>query len=301
MSDLKSSVEDCLKRESRIHSSDKIVSMKSVGGGRINKAYLVKTATGSQYFVKQKGESTSFDKSMCVRMFQTEIDGLRGFRKINTIRVPEPICVGELSNGAFIITEAIEMRPLCNERLLGEKLAAMHLVKGPDRFGLDTDNFIGSIPQPNAWHESWVDFLRMRLEFQFKLAQLPAPLDKQANELLARLPEIFKDTEIVPSLIHGDLWSGNCAADEDGNPVIYDPAVYWGHHEAELGAMRLFGGYGKEFYSAYHSRIPKAPGFDTRGMIYELYHIVNHYNLFGNRFLGQCQNLLERILSKHVV
>ncbi|KAJ2556650.1 hypothetical protein EV175_001859 [Coemansia sp. RSA 1933] len=188
------------------------------------------------------------------------------------IRVPKPIGVGELSNGAFIVIEAIKMRPLYDEALLGKQLALMHLNRGSEKFGLAGDNFIGSTPQPNGWYENWVDFLHMRLEFQFKLAKLllPAKINMMASELLVRLPEFFKGIYVVPSL--------------------------WGHHESELGIMRMFGGYSAEFYDAYHSHIPKAPGFDKRVMIYELYHVVNHYNIFGS-YLDRCQSLLEGILS----
>ncbi|KAJ2399020.1 hypothetical protein GGI23_002896 [Coemansia sp. RSA 2559] len=296
MSEFELAIEACLKKEMQISSKERVVNIQTARGGTINDAYIATTSNGSKYFVKRHSQSASFDKRACLHMFQTEADGLRELRKANVIRVPKPICVGELSNGAFIIIEAIKMHPLHNEVLFAEQLAAMHSIRGPKKFGLDKDNFIGSIPQPNGWHENWVDLLRMRLEFQFKLAQFPEEIDKQARKLLDRLPEFFQGIKVVPSLVHGDIWSGNCMVDENRNPVIFDPAAYWGHHEAELGMMRIFGGYSAEFYKAYHSRIPKAPGFEKRAMVYELYHIVNHYNIFGGGYMDDTQSLLERIL-----
>ncbi|KAJ2287479.1 hypothetical protein IWW55_006716, partial [Coemansia sp. RSA 2706] len=165
------------------------------------------------------------------------------------------------------------------------------------QFGFEKDNWIGSTPQVNGWHDSWVELLHRRLKFQFDRARFDDNTQKTAEELLSRLPDFFAGIEIKPSLVHGDLWSGNCAADEHGEPVIFDPAAYWGHHESELGIMRMFGGYSQDFYDAYHERIPQAPGFKHRVQIYELYHAVNHYNLFGSGYLGQCQRLLERILD----
>ncbi|KAJ1993690.1 hypothetical protein GGI26_002744 [Coemansia sp. RSA 1358] len=159
-------------------------------------------------------------------MLQSEGDGLCALYNTNTIRVPAPIGIGELPGGVFIITEAIDLHPICNQGLLGKQLAALHLVKGPSRFGMGTDNYIGSTPQPNKWHDSWVDFLHMRLKYQFDLANFPVPTNRQAGKQLDRLPDSFKDVEVVPSLIHGDLWRGNVAEDEKGNPVIFDPAVY---------------------------------------------------------------------------
>ncbi|KAJ2160893.1 hypothetical protein GGF46_001878 [Coemansia sp. RSA 552] len=274
-----------------------VISLKPVGGGCISDAYVATMSTGKQLFVKKYQADPALDQHTCLRMFSEEMAGLQALRQTNTIRVPEPLYVGTLSNGAFLLTEHVEMKRLRNQAKLGEQLAALHLVRGPDKFGFDHDNWIGSTPQLNGWHDHWVDLLRLRLKFQFSRAQFSGKTQHRASQLLERLPEFFADIEVQPSLIHGDLWSGNCAADRHGNPVIFDPAAYWGHHEAELGIMRMFGGYGPEFYSAYHQRIPKAPGFERRAPVYELYHTVNHYNLFGAGYLGQCQHLLEQALG----
>ncbi|KAJ1847826.1 hypothetical protein LPJ70_001338 [Coemansia sp. RSA 2708] len=274
-----------------------VVSLRVVGGGCINDACVVEMSDGRKYFVKSHVADSSMSKQTCKAMFAAEMAGLLALRQTQAIRVPEPLFVGDLSNGAFLLTEHIQLKSLRDQRKLGRQLAEMHLYVGPQQFGFEKDNWIGSTPQVNGWHDSWVELLYRRLKFQFDRARFDDNTQKTAEELLSRLPDFFAGIEIKPSLVHGDLWSGNCAADEHGEPVIFDPAAYWGHHESELGIMRMFGGYSQDFYDAYHERIPQAPGFKHRVQIYELYHAVNHYNLFGSGYLGQCQRLLERILD----
>ncbi|KAI8321920.1 Ketosamine-3-kinase [Martensiomyces pterosporus] len=287
-----------LLRKHGIGDGAEIVSLNPVGGGCISMAYMAKANDGQCYFVKQHDADRQLSKQECVDMFRAEMAGLSALRQTNAIRVPEPIGVGELPRGAFLVTEYIHMRPLRNQKRLGEQLAHMHLAKGPAEFGFQMDNSIGSTPQVNTWRQSWVDFLHARLEFQFVRAKFTGHTKALCNELLARLPEFFRCVDVAPSLVHGDLWSGNCMADEHGEPVIFDPAAYWGHHEAELGIMRMFGGFSQDFFDAYHAIIPQAPGFKRRGMIYELYHTVNHFNLFGSGYLSQSERLLERILGQ---
>ncbi|KAJ2741698.1 hypothetical protein GGI20_005005 [Coemansia sp. BCRC 34301] len=222
--------------------------------------------------------------------------GLSALRQIGTFRVPQPIGAGLTRDGAFLVTEYIQLEPLRDERKLGRQLAAMHMVRGPQMFGFDMDNYIGTTPQPNSWTKSWVAFLHMRLKFQFDQAPFADETRNQAEELLANLPTIFHDmADMVPSMIHGDMWFNNCATDEHGDSVVFDPAVYWGHHESELGSMKMFGGFGDELYEAYHECIPKAPGFDKRVQLYELYHLVNHLNMFGVAYLHCCTRLIESI------
>ncbi|KAJ2449041.1 hypothetical protein EV183_005107 [Coemansia sp. RSA 2336] len=275
----------------------KILAMKPAGGGCISEAFVAETADAGKFFVKSHMSTPTMSRDECKAMLQAEMDGLEALRQTNAIRVPKPLHVGELANGAFLIIEYIAIRPLRDQRRFGRQLAEMHLFAGSDQFGFAKDNWIGSTPQVNGWHSSWVELLHRRLKYQFDLAQFTGDMNRMAKELLERLPEFFAGLDIKPSLVHGDLWSGNCGSDESGSPVIFDPAVYWGHHESELGIMRMFGGFTSEFYDAYHELIPKAPGFKRRIQIYELYHAVNHYNLFGSGYLGQCQSLLSRILD----
>ncbi|KAJ2908233.1 hypothetical protein GGI21_003089 [Coemansia aciculifera] len=174
----------------------------------------------------------------------------------------------------------------------------MHKVKGPLHFGFDVDNYIGTTPQLNNWQETWTAFLHMRLKFQFDRAPFPKESQRLAEKLLANLPTFFQGLDdIVPSMIHGDMWINNCGVDKQGQSVLFDPAVYWGHHESELGSMRMFGRFDDELYEEYHALIPKAPGFDERVEIYELYHLVNHLNMFGLAYLDRCTSLLQSICS----
>ncbi|KAJ2756923.1 hypothetical protein GGI19_000445 [Coemansia pectinata] len=278
---------------------DTITLLTSIGSSKINDTYMADTANGCQYFVKHHIADADMDQQSCIKMFEAEVAGLNSLRQTGAFRVPRPLGVGPVSDGAFLVTEFIQLQPLSDQRRFGQALAAMHLAKGQDKFGFHMNNFIGTTPQPNSWNESWADFLYMRLKFQFDQAPFPEKAQKQAERLLANLPTFFQDIpNIVPSMIHGDLWSGNCATDENGEPVVYDPAVYWGHNESELGIMRLFGRFSDELYEAYHALIPKAPGFDKRAPIYELYHLVNHLNMFGVAYLDRCTRLLQIICDQ---
>ncbi|KAJ2592099.1 hypothetical protein H4R99_006516 [Coemansia sp. RSA 1722] len=293
----KSDIERYLKT-SGISPNESISKADTASGGCISKAVIATMSDGKELFIKYSGSSS--DKEMqCNRdMFFSEMEGLRALRQTDTFRVPEPLGSGQVSdNGVVLVTEKISLNSVKDHRRFGTCLAKMHLYKGPSKFGFHIDNFIGSTPQQNTWSDDWVQFLHKRLKFQFDSAQFTGSLRAASQELLDRLPRFFEGAEITPSLIHGDLWFGNCAEDEHGMPVIFDPAAYWGHSEAELGIMRLFGGFKSELFEAYHELIPRAPGFKKRGYIYELYHVVNHYNLFGSGYLGQCQQLLERILD----
>lgn len=295
MPELQKSISKYFQQNNIITYSDTVTHLKPVKGGSICTAYMAATTNSDyqQLFVKLvNGDSGA-------EMFAAEKAGLQALLQTQTIRVPKFISVGKLANGtAILVAEYIELGPTKNMKLLGEKLADLHLVRGPERFGLDQDNWIGSTPQLNKWQASWVKFLNTRLVYQFTSSGLDISTEiyPMCEDLLEQLPGYFEGIEIVPSLLHGDLWNGNCAEDQNGQPVIFDPAVYWGHHEAELSIMRMFGGFSPEFFEAYHAKIPKAPGFEKRALIYELYHAVNHYNTFGSRFLPTCKKLLGDIL-----
>lgn len=161
------------------------------------------------------------------------------------------------------------------------------------------DNTIGTTPQKNPWTEDWVDFfIHQRLEFQLLLAEKrygDSEIRKKGERFLEKYPSFFEGLEIVSSLLHGDLWSGNTAADLEGNPVVYDPAVYYGHHEADFGILLMFGGFTSDFHTAYRELIPREPGFEERQLGYQLYHYLNHYNLFGSSYRPSCMSILDRL------
>ena len=182
----------------------------------------------------------------------------------------------------------------------GRELAAMHRTRGR-AFGWHRDNTIGSTPQQNTPLDDWVSFWReRRLDFQLKLAAqngYGGRLQQRGEQLLERFP-VLMNHEVAPSLLHGGLWGGNIAYDRDGSPVIFDPAVYYGDREADLAMTELFGGFAGNFYAAYNEAWPLDSGYGVRKVLYNLYHILNHLNLFGDGYLSQSQSMIDRLLAE---
>ena len=255
-----------------------------VGGGDISAAWRVGPA-----FVKTGGIDS-------LEMLQAEAEGLQELNAAGAIRVPKVLGVGSTENDAYFATEWIDFdRPTSDiERLLGEQLAAMHRCT-KDRFGWHRDNTIGLTPQHNDLSDDWVDFFRTRrLGFQLELADrngFGGDLQSAGRKLGDNLEAFFKDYVPAASLLHGDLWGGNWAAAK-GQPVIFDPAVYYGDRESDIAMTQLFGGFGAEFYSAYRRTWPLETGFEDRLRLYQLYHVLNHLNLFGGSYLGRAMQLI---------
>ncbi len=185
------------------------------------------------------------------------------------------------------------------QRRLGEQLAALHRCEAK-RFGFASDNFIGTTPQPNSWTEDWVTFWREhRLGFQLRLADqngYGGQLQRFGEKLMEALPAFFAGYTPQPSLLHGDLWSGNHAFLADGTPTIFDPAAYYGDRECDLAMTELFGGYPADFHAAYRAAYPLDAGYVTRRELYNLYHILNHANLFGGDYARQAEQMMQRLL-----
>jgi len=266
----------------------------SVGGGCINRAYSL-SGDGYRYFVKLN----SADR---LAMFEAEAAGLAELAGTGAIRVPQPVCTGIAGGQSYVVMEHIALggRRAGGAAEAGRQLAAMHRVTRP-AFGLDRDNTIGSTPQPNAQVGDWVEFWRRhRLGFQLDLAARNGHggrLQVQGERLLDVLPALI-DHAPIPSLLHGDLWGGNMGFDGDGHPVIFDPAVYYGDREADLAMTELFGGFGGDFYVAYREAWDLDPGYGTRKVLYNLYHILNHLNLFGGGYLAQARGMMDRLLAQ---
>eukprot|EP00271_Cylindrocystis_brebissonii_P007256 TRINITY_DN20576_c0_g1_i1.p1 TRINITY_DN20576_c0_g1~~TRINITY_DN20576_c0_g1_i1.p1 ORF type:complete len:368 (+),score=32.31 TRINITY_DN20576_c0_g1_i1:36-1139(+) len=282
-------VRDWIMTEGR---ASKITRISPVAGGCINVANRYDTDAGS-FFVKT-------NRDVGPAMFEAEACGLEAMFRTGAIRVPKPLKVGPLPRrGSFIIMEFIEFgASKGGQAELGRRLAQMHKAGTTDRgFGFDVDNTIGSTPQKNTWTSNWVDFFRdERLGYQLHLAReqyLDTELYSKGQELLARLPDLLGGLDVRPALLHGDLWSGNITADREGNPVILDPATYYGHSEAEFG-MSWCAGFGQAFYNAYFEVLPKEPGFQERAELYKLYHYLNHYNLFGSGYRSSCMSIISR-------
>lgn len=233
-------------------------------------------------------------------MFEAEAAGLRELAAAGAVRVPEVYECGVRDGLAFIEMEKLNLeRPTAAiEETFGEQLAQLHR-RTADRFGWTRDNTIGPTPQINTQSDDWIEFFREhRLGFQLALASrngYGGELQELGEALLGRLPAFFADYAPEASLLHGDLWGGNWGV-ADGEPVIFDPAVHYGDRESDIAMTRLFGGFGKSFYAAYNSAWPMAAGHEQRCDLYQLYHVLNHLNLFGSGYHGQALGLMRRLL-----
>ncbi|MBU0499855.1 MAG: fructosamine kinase family protein [Gammaproteobacteria bacterium] len=268
--------------------------VRHLGGGCINETLLLDDGR-HQWFVK-------LNRADLLDMFEAEAAGLEALSASGTLRTPKPLCHGLDGGRSFLVLEYIEMSPprWDSASQAGRELAAMHLRPG-ETFGWHRDNRIGSTPQKNGQAYDWIDFWReKRLGFQLHLAAsngYGGALQERGGLLMARFPALI-DHAPSPSLLHGDLWAGNMAYDRDGNPVIFDPAVYYGDPEVDLAMTELFGGFGDDFYAAYAARRPLDPGYPVRKILYNLYHILNHLNLFGGGYLAQSQSMIDRLLAE---
>ena len=264
----------------------------SVGGGSINAAYRLEGIDDTRYFLK-------LNDARHRAMFVAEAQGLAAIAATNTIRVPYAIAHGDANGQCYLVLEYLELSSRGDAKLLGEQLAALHRCIGVG-FGFSQDNFIGTTPQPNSWKSNWIDFWREhRLGFQLRLAAqngYGGQLQRLGEKLMDVLPAFFKDYTPQPSLLHGDLWSGNHAFIVDGTPTIFDPATYYGDRECDIAMTELFGGYSADFYAAYRVAYPLDVGYATRRELYNLYHILNHANLFGGSYARQAEQMMQKLL-----
>lgn len=270
------------------------VSGSPVNGGSIHRAWLL-TDGRQRYFVKTGEIGVE-------PMFAAEARGLQALAAIAVLRTPTFVTLGQTGTHAFLVLEFLDLAPIdqrCGEHL-GESLAQLHRASA-DTFGWSEDNFIGATPQLNSPHASWPHFFGdRRLRPQLALA-LERGMDKslveKAHAVIDRIGGLFTSYRPQPSLLHGDLWSGNVAQCNDGKAVVFDPACYYGDREADIAMAELFGGFPTSFFLAYRNAWPLDPGYETRKPLYNLYHILNHFNLFGRAYLGQAQRMIERLLS----
>ena len=302
----------------------KITHAVPISGGCINQTWRIENGDGVRYFVK-------LNDAHKLPMFVAESAGLTAIAATHTVRVPLPITYSTADGQAFLMLEYIALNGSGNARLLGEQLAALHRctsnrapeihraaaeVQGgyphpgcsatphgrePPQFGFSQDNTIGETPQRNIWSSDWIAFWReQRLGFQLDLAAhngYGGKLQELGHRLMERLPDFFDGYCPLPSLLHGDLWGGNHAYTTGGSPVIFDPAPYYGDREADLAMTELFGGFDPEFYAAYRTVWPLDAGYATRKTLYNLYHILNHANLFGGGYARQAEEMMHRLLT----
>ncbi len=268
---------------------------RSIGAGSTHRCYLWPAACGAMFVkVGPVGAQAAF---------AAEADGLRELRRAGVVRVPEVLATGAVDAAAFLALEWIEhgaADEAC-ERRLGEGLAALHRVSAAC-FGWQRDNTIGRSPQANAWSADWVEFFReRRLRPQLALAArqgFAGLFGERGERLLEALPALLAGHSPQPSLLHGDLWAGNWLASAQGEPVLVDPAVYYGDRETDWAMTHLFGGFGRAFYEAYAAAAPLPAGAALRKELYNLYHVLNHANLFGGGYPREARALIDRLLAE---
>ncbi|MGA7720944.1 MAG: fructosamine kinase family protein [Ignavibacteriaceae bacterium] len=278
------------------HTRSEIISIKPVAGGRISDAFKLEMKSGDNYFLKL---NYIFSNDMFIK----EANGLNELKKTAVIRVPSVI----LAEKSFILMEYIEAGAKTKNffKNFGIKFAELHKFKG-NTFGFYEDNFIGSNLQRNIpcddEKNDWITFFyTKRLLVQYTLAEKNEYVTPELTDgilaLEKRIYEILGGSEEPPTILHGDLWGGNFIVDESGAPVLIDPAVYYGHREADLAMTKLFGGFKPEFYNAYNECFPLPQGYEYRENIYKLYHVLNHLNLFGKGYYCQAMDIINNYLK----
>jgi protein-ribulosamine 3-kinase len=254
-----------------------IEASSQVTGGCIHECYRV-LIKGKPLFLKCN--AAAFDDA-----FAAEADGLQGLRGAG-YRAPEPQSHGVAAKRAYLLMEFLDLKGGLDFPALGRMLAAAHRKSGP-RFGWSRDNYIGTTPQANGWSDNWAQFWRdRRMQPQLELAR------KKGFSLPEIPSDLLRGHRPQPSLLHGDLWSGNVSF-TPGGPVAFDPAAYYGDREADLAMTELFGGFPREFYDAYNGAFPLPKEYEQRKHLYNLYHLLNHLNLFGRSYLGQVEETLS--------
>ncbi len=266
-----------------------------VGGGSINQAFRVPSDQGPLF--------AKLNAAAELAIFEAEVDGLKALESSAALAVPKIYSSGSVAETAYLFLEWLDLGPTSTaaETALGKGLARQHRVAG-ERFGWKRDNLIGATLQPNEPDDNWISFFReRRLGFQFALAVengLPRDIQDAGAEILQGLEKFFDAEVTIPSLLHGDLWSGNWGAAAPARPYLFDPAVYYGDREADLAMTRLFGGFSSAFYDAYAADWPLAHGWEARVDLYNLYHLLNHFNLFGSGYLRQISSVLARLAAQ---
>lgn len=282
-----------------LQSEQKVIHLEALSGGCINSAYKVITSHG-QYFTKVNHQNF-------LPVFKQEAKALEIIKAVNEIKVPDVAGFGagssENKSYSFLILEYLELGngKSRSQALLGQQLAHLHR-HSSNSYGWENDNWIGSTIQKNSWKENWAGFWQEnRLNYQFELAienGIGKNVQKDLLKLIKITPDFLKNHHPKASLLHGDLWSGNAGFLEgSGEPVIFDMASYYGDRETDLAMTELFGGYTGEFYQAYNAEWPLDKAYEKRKVFYNLYHILNHFNLFGGQYESQVKSMVDGLLA----
>lgn len=270
-----------------------IIDVRSLSGGSISSAYLLHTVTKEEYFLKINKQIDALD------MFLAEQEGLKEIELTNTVAVPKVYYVEQFKSLAFLLMEYVPNKRASSDNfiMLGKQLALMHQQRA-ELFGYKSNNFIGSLNQANNQYSTWSDFYWYeRIAPQLKLAHQRKWI--KSNELISNttgcstIKEII-GKDVVPVLLHGDLWGGNYLISDKGIPYLIDPAIYYGHSMVDIAMSKLFGGFREEFYKSYHTIIPKAYNYDDLIEIYQLYFLIVHLNLFGSSYSESVKQILNK-------
>lgn len=268
-----------------------IANTTSVSGGCINQGYRI-SGNGAQYFVK-------LNDAAMVEMFTAEAIGLKQMYATQTITVPLPICWGTVENSSYIVLQWLDLASGSNAdwQIMGRELASMHREGIEKRFGFEVNNTIGSTPQINSWMDNWADFFaEQRIGYQLKLAKRNGGSFPDLSRVVEAVRTRLADRQPEPSILHGDLWSGNAAIAANGSPVIFDPATYYGDRETDIAMTELFSGFPGTFYQGYNEAWQLDSGYQKRKSIYNLYHVLNHFNLFGGGYGNQANRIMQKII-----
>lgn len=265
-----------------------------VGGGCINQTSLLELTDGRKVFLKENSASYK-------GLFESEVAGLRSLSVEGGPRVPQPLAFTEADGRQYLLLEYVETGSRGKDfwEDFGRRLAHLHKVKRNERFGFDIDNYIGATPQINRWEVSWPRFFAQeRLAFQLELARKNGYGRERwfggAEHLVERMEELLPEPDSA-SILHGDLWGGNFMVDAQGRAVLIDPATYYGDREADLAMSELFGGFHRRFYDSYNEEFPIDPGYRERKHLYNLYHLLNHLNLFGASYAASVADTVARL------
>lgn len=288
-----------------------LINHKSIGGGCINQAYQL-IGKDKSYFVKLNSASQ-------VEMFKAEAIALEEMYNTKTIIVPKPICYGMSGNNSYLVLEYLNLGRGNNQSwvVMGQKLALLHQFQCPPapnfqgekipnlgdlganseyRFGWHRNNTIGSTPQINDYCNNWADFFaEKRIGYQLKLGNRRGGNFTNYQEITEKVRQSLANHYPSPSLVHGDLWSGNVGFINEGEGTIFDPACYYGDREVDIAMTELFGGFPSAFYEGYNQQWPLDDGYKYRKNIYNLYHILNHFNLFGGSYESQAKKMIQQI------
>ena len=267
--------------------------VRDLSGGDINRAALISDGN-TNWFLKYHTNAPD-------GMFAAEAQALSEISEQGCIRTPSPIAYGSDGDTAWLVLEYLELTANGPASLLGEQLAAMHSVT-QKQHGWSRDNYIGSTPQSNTPCDNWAEFWRdCRLRPQLEMAQAAGHGDRlvgKGERLLENIGQLMDGHQPAASLLHGDLWAGNKAFTSGGQPVIFDPASYYGDRETDIAMTGLFGGFEADFYAAYQAHSPLPDGYRLRRDLYNLYHMLNHLNLFGGGYLSRCENMIDSLMAQ---